>query len=116
MPIYEYICDNCGEELEMIQKITEDPLKDCPSCNEATLKKKTSMSAFHLKGGGWYKDGYGASNGKSDSKPSTGSVDTKPKTVSSDKKESTVKNTSDSSTKKSSASSDKKSTSTKKAS
>ncbi|MCP4751793.1 MAG: zinc ribbon domain-containing protein [Proteobacteria bacterium] len=63
MPIYEYICEHCEEEVEVIQKISEEPLTQCPSCSENTLKKKTSMSAFHLKGGGWYKDGYGNSNG-----------------------------------------------------
>lgn len=65
MPIYEYICENCNEELEVIQKVADKPISLCPSCNQQGLKKKTSMSAFHLKGGGWYKDGYG--NGKPDS-------------------------------------------------
>ena len=67
MPIYEYICENCGNEMEIIQKISDEPLKHCPSCESDGLKKKTSMSAFHLKGGGWYKDGYGDSNNKSTS-------------------------------------------------
>ncbi len=64
MPIYEYICESCKEELEIIQKISDEPLTECPSCKNRSLKKKTSMSAFHLKGGGWYKDGYGNSNSK----------------------------------------------------
>ena len=70
MPIYEYVCDSCHNELEVIQKISEPQLTDCPQCNQATLKRKASISAFHLKGGGWYKDGYsvpdGNNNGKSD--------------------------------------------------
>ncbi len=67
MPIYEYQCENCGNELEIIQKISDEPLKYCPSCESDGLKKKTSMSAFHLKGGGWYKDGYGDKNSKDSS-------------------------------------------------
>ena len=66
MPIYEYRCAECGKELEVIQKVSEDPMEICPSCHRAALRKKTSMSAFHLKGGGWYKDGYGKAENKTD--------------------------------------------------
>ncbi len=68
MPIYEYVCDSCHNELEVIQKISEPQLTECPQCKDSTLKRKTSVSAFHLKGGGWYKDGYSVSdgNGKSE--------------------------------------------------
>lgn len=65
MPIYEYECDNCGKQLEVIQKFSDEPLSECPGCKQSSLHKKTSMAAFHLKGGGWYKDGY-TDNGKSD--------------------------------------------------
>ena len=54
MPIYEYQCVNCLHELEKLQKISDDPLIDCPECNEASLKKLVSAAAFRLKGGGWY--------------------------------------------------------------
>lgn len=54
MPIYEYQCQSCGHELEAIQKIADAPLRDCPACGEADLKKRISAPAFRLKGGGWY--------------------------------------------------------------
>ncbi len=54
MPIYEYRCVECDHEFETIQKISEDPLKDCPVCQEAKLVKKISAAGFRLKGGGWY--------------------------------------------------------------
>ncbi len=54
MPIYEYQCQSCQHELEALQKMSEDPLLDCPACEEPALKKKISASAFRLKGGGWY--------------------------------------------------------------
>lgn len=54
MPIYEYICDNCGHDLEAFQKLSEEPLKTCPNCNQDSLRKKISASGFRLKGGGWY--------------------------------------------------------------
>ncbi len=54
MPIYEYQCSACGHEFESIQRISDDPLKDCPVCQKPELKKLVSASGFRLKGGGWY--------------------------------------------------------------
>ena len=54
MPIYEYRCDNCGHELDVLQKISEDPLTRCPKCEQDTLVKRVSAPGFRLKGGGWY--------------------------------------------------------------
>jgi putative FmdB family regulatory protein len=54
MPIYEYVCDQCGRDLEALQKIAEEPLIYCPECGEAALRKKVSAAAFRLKGTGWY--------------------------------------------------------------
>ena len=57
MPIYEYECAKCGVFDEM-QKITDKPLKKCPSCN-LKVKKLMSNTAFQLKGSGWYITDYG---------------------------------------------------------
>ena len=54
MPIYEYECNACEHQLEALQKMSDEPLKKCPSCNEDALRKKVSAAAFRLKGGGWY--------------------------------------------------------------
>ena len=54
MPIYEYECKACGHRLEAIQKISDDPLTDCPECKKSELKKLISAAGFRLKGGGWY--------------------------------------------------------------
>ena len=54
MPIYEYICEQCGKEIERLQKITEEALRDCPHCGKASLRKKISAVGFQLKGTGWY--------------------------------------------------------------
>lgn len=54
MPIYEYQCAACGHQLEAIQKFSDAPLVDCPSCSTPTLKKMLSVPGFRLKGGGWY--------------------------------------------------------------
>lgn len=54
MPIYEYRCKSCGHELEKLQRMSEDPLTDCPSCGEAALQRLISAAGFRLKGSGWY--------------------------------------------------------------
>ena len=54
MPIYEYQCKSCGHTLEKLQKMSDDPLKDCPECNEPALAKKVSAAGFRLSGSGWY--------------------------------------------------------------
>jgi putative FmdB family regulatory protein len=54
MPFYEYECSSCKFYTEVMQKITDAPLKKCPSCGKSTLKKLLSVPNFRLKGGGWY--------------------------------------------------------------
>lgn len=54
MPIYEYQCCNCDHRLEALQKMSDAPLIECPSCHEEALKKLVSAAGFRLKGGGWY--------------------------------------------------------------
>lgn len=54
MPIYEYSCENCGHELETLQKLSEAPLRLCPACGQESLSKKVTAAGFRLKGGGWY--------------------------------------------------------------
>ena len=65
MPIYEYQCEKCGERLEVMQRMSEDPLKkhlkkhckDKKACG-GKLKKLISQTSFSPKGGGWAADGY----------------------------------------------------------
>ncbi len=54
MPFYEYECSSCKFYSEVMQKITDPPLKKCPSCGKNTLKKLVSVPNFRLKGAGWY--------------------------------------------------------------
>ena len=54
VPIYEYACRSCEHRFETIQRASEEPLRDCPECGDATLKKLLSAPVFRLKGGGWY--------------------------------------------------------------
>lgn len=59
MPIYEYRCQRCGHELEVMQRITAEPLAQCPECGaEDGLKRLISQTSFVLKGSGWYVTDY----------------------------------------------------------
>src|SRR5687767_15810488 len=54
MPFYEYECPHCGHREEVLQQITDKPLKKCPSCGKNGLRKLMSAPVFRLKGSGWY--------------------------------------------------------------
>jgi putative FmdB family regulatory protein len=54
MPIYEYRCQACGFEKEFLQKLSEAPITDCPSCGQSAMSKLISAAGFQLKGTGWY--------------------------------------------------------------
>jgi len=58
MPIYEYACEKCGHEFEREQRITDAPVKTCPSCRSRKVRRLISRTAFVLKGSGWYSDLY----------------------------------------------------------
>jgi putative FmdB family regulatory protein len=54
MPIYEYRCAACGGQHEVLQKMSDAPMTDCPSCGQPALSKLVSAAGFQLKGSGWY--------------------------------------------------------------
>jgi len=54
MPIYQYNCQACGHQVEVLQKVSEAPLTDCPECGQPALRKGITAAAFRLKGTGWY--------------------------------------------------------------
>lgn len=102
MPIYEYACKHCKHTLDALQKMSDDPLVDCPECGEAALKKLLSAPRFRLKGKGWYETDFKKDNQrnvlKSDSEPAktekkekkstTGKADDKPAAKAKSKSES----------------------------
>lgn len=71
MPIYEYECQACGHEFEVMQKITSGPVRKCESCGQRKVRRLISHTSFKLKGGGWYADLYGSSSSKDKSAAST---------------------------------------------
>ncbi len=54
MPIYEYRCGGCGFKKEYLQKLSDAPIVDCPTCGKPAMTKLVSAAGFQLKGTGWY--------------------------------------------------------------
>jgi len=79
MPIYEYKCEKCGHQMEVLQRMSDDPLKDCPECNASEMKKLVSAAGFRLSGSGWYETDFKSGNKKNltsnDSKPGSNASD-----------------------------------------
>jgi len=70
VPIYEYRCTKCGHLIEIIQKLSDRPLRKCSECS-GRLEKLVSRASFQLKGGGWYSEGYSSDGGKKKSETKT---------------------------------------------
>ena len=88
MPTYQYVCTECGEPLEVVQKFSDDPLTVCPAC-QGRLRKVFSPVGVVFKGSGFYKTdsrSSSSSSAKPDSKSGeTKSSDTKTETKSESK-------------------------------
>jgi len=54
MPIYAYKCESCGHAKDVLQKISDAPLTECPACGQPTFSKQLTAAGFQLKGSGWY--------------------------------------------------------------
>jgi putative FmdB family regulatory protein len=90
VPIYEYACKECDHSLDALQKMSDDPLLECPECGEPALKRLLSAPRFRLKGEGWYETDFKKDNQKnvhkSDSEPAKSDGDKKPDKSTADKK------------------------------
>jgi len=54
MPIYAYRCTSCGHTKDVLRKLSDPPLTQCPSCGKQTFAKQVTAAGFQLKGSGWY--------------------------------------------------------------
>jgi putative FmdB family regulatory protein len=70
MPIYAYKCASCGFAKDVLQKISDAPLTDCPQCGAQAFNKQITAAGFQLKGSGWYATDFrgGSTAAKSDDK------------------------------------------------
>ena len=63
MPIYAYRCEACGFAKDVLQKISDAPLTDCPECGKPSFRKQLTAAGFQLKGTGWYVTDFRGSSG-----------------------------------------------------
>ncbi|KVD21661.1 FmdB family zinc ribbon protein [Burkholderia ubonensis] len=79
MPIYAYRCEACGFAKDVLQKMSDAPLSQCPECGKDAFRKQLTAAGFQLKGSGWYvTDFRGGSGGTSAPAASSGSGDAAP--------------------------------------
>lgn len=82
MPIYAYKCESCGHAKDVLQKISDAPLTECPACGAATFSKQLTAAGFQLKGSGWYatdfKGGSGGSAAAATGTAAASSTESKP--------------------------------------
>jgi putative FmdB family regulatory protein len=73
MPIYAYRCESCGFGKDVLQKMSDAPLSNCPECGKDTFRKQVTAAGFQLKGSGWYvTDFRGGNSAKSATAPNGG--------------------------------------------
>ncbi len=70
MPIYAYRCSTCGHAKDVLQKMSDAVLTDCPACGASTYVKQVTAAGFQLKGSGWYVTDF-----KGDNKPAPSTAD-----------------------------------------
>jgi putative FmdB family regulatory protein len=69
MPIYAYKCAACGFAKDLLQKISDEPLTQCPECHQPTFSKQLTAAGFQLKGSGWYATDFKSGNSPAASTP-----------------------------------------------
>ena len=54
MPTYEYRCPQCGNDFEKFQKMSDEPVADCPECGTAAERRLSGGAGLLFKGSGFY--------------------------------------------------------------
>ena len=72
MPIYAYKCESCGHAKDVLQKMSDAPLADCPACGASAFKKQLTAAGFQLKGSGWYVTDFRNGNSNANSNGDSG--------------------------------------------
>ncbi|MCO4089436.1 MAG: zinc ribbon domain-containing protein [Limnohabitans sp.] len=75
MPIYAYKCDACGHAKDVLQKISDAPLTDCPACGAPKFHKQLTAPGFQLKGTGWYATDFKGSGASAAAAPAAAATD-----------------------------------------
>lgn len=74
MPIYAYKCESCGASKDVLQKISDPALTDCPFCGKPSFSKQVTAAGFQLKGSGWYATDFRGGSGGASAAPAKDSA------------------------------------------
>jgi len=80
MPIYAYKCAACGFAKDLLQKMSDEPLTQCPQCHQPSFSKQLTAAGFQLKGSGWYATAFKSGNNSPTAPASTGDSSASPAT------------------------------------
>jgi putative FmdB family regulatory protein len=83
MPIYEYQCESCGKVFEVMQKLSDPPVKSCKLCKGRKVRKLLAAPALQFKGSGWYITDYAGKNAANNTESKPGKSESKAETPSS---------------------------------
>ena len=75
MPIYAYKCESCGHQKDVLQKMSDAPLNDCPQCGAPAFRKQLTAAGFQLKGSGWYVTDFRGGGGATAVPPASGGAE-----------------------------------------
>jgi putative FmdB family regulatory protein len=84
MPIYAYKCEACGFAKDVLQKMSDAPLQDCPQCGKSSFKKQVTAAGFQLKGSGWYATDFKGGTSPATAAPAAGGTETAPAAAAAD--------------------------------
>jgi putative FmdB family regulatory protein len=84
MPIYAYKCESCGHAKDVLQKISDAPLTECPACGAPKFSKQLSAPGFQLKGSGWYATDFKGGSGVTGAAAASSPAAAEPAATSSD--------------------------------
>jgi putative FmdB family regulatory protein len=85
MPIYAYRCASCGHAKDVLQKMSDPVLTECPACGASTFVKQLTAAGFQLKGSGWYVTDFRGGNNAAPKADAGGEAGDKPAATPADK-------------------------------
>lgn len=98
MPIYEFICQSCGNEFEQIRSFSDSSMSECTSCGSEQVVRRVGRPAIHFKGSGWYITDSKKGDSKNSRESSSGTSSVKSESTTESKSESSVETKSTSTT------------------
>ena len=78
MPIYAFVCEECGHQFDRLQKMTDPDPTTCPACGKESVHRQLTAPQFRLAGGGWYETDFKSDNDKKRNLADSGATAPKP--------------------------------------